>query len=109
MTHKLDVDDLVKRYTGGETAKSIAESLGVDVTAVTRRLERGQVPIRGFTEAIRLSISRRSPEALAEHRRRLNEGSRRANTGRTFSMETRMKRAASHQASLFRHRHDECA
>jgi hypothetical protein len=58
MTHLLDVASIVARYGAGESAQSIARSLRVDVTAVTRRLTAAGVALRGAREATVANLAR---------------------------------------------------
>lgn len=52
--HRLDVDDLVRRYQSGESPDRIAESLGVSTMVVRNRLAKAGVPRRTVSEAQRL-------------------------------------------------------
>lgn len=45
--YSLDVDDLVGRYEGGETLRSIADDHGCSIATIRRRLVKRGVPIRG--------------------------------------------------------------
>jgi hypothetical protein len=58
----LDVDDLVRRYTGGESEKALAEALGVSRTAIRNRLLKAGLQPRGSSESAYLRMSKTTPE-----------------------------------------------
>lgn len=58
MTHIIDVPQLVGRYQEGDSAAALARELGVDVSAVNRRLSRAGVQIRGRAGATAANLVR---------------------------------------------------
>jgi hypothetical protein len=61
--YDLPVEQLIRRYRSGETARDIGASLGVDYGVIQRRLKKAGVPLRGrgptAAGRVRISESRR--------------------------------------------------
>lgn len=57
-----DLDDLISRYSGGESVKSLAESLGVSRNVITRLLRAEGIETRGRSAAMYTRMAQASPE-----------------------------------------------
>ncbi len=91
----LDVNQLVERYTTGETEQTLAKSLGVARGVVRNRLLRAGVKPRGRKEANTLRMS----QLPAEERQRLTNAAHAAARGSTQTWEQRCKIAKSKEAA----------
>lgn len=97
MTIEIDaarLDDAIRRYVAGESAKKLADELGVSRTAFNLRLSRSGIPIRGQADASRLSWSRSKDSP--DHRERVERTCRKAwaaAKGRVVPIEDRIRAA----------------
>src|SRR5438046_1768460 len=57
----LDVDDIIDRYSRGESHNTIARALGISRPTVKRRLDLAGVPTRSTSEAMYIRWSNMSP------------------------------------------------
>lgn len=91
--HNIDLDDLVRRYTSGQSENSIARSLGVGRGPIRARLIHCGVAIRGQKEANRLMMSKRSPLENRWNSSAAHEAVR----GRCMSFKEKRQRAVTRQ------------
>jgi very-short-patch-repair endonuclease len=61
------MDDLVRRYTGGESEQALAKSFGVDRGTIRARLLKAGVQRRGSSESAYLRMAHLSPEERARN------------------------------------------
>lgn len=85
----IDMDDLVRRYDGGESEQALAKSLGVDRGTIRARLLEAGAQIRGRGDANRLRMSR----TTAEERARFTTAAHDAVRGSTRSFDDLATRA----------------
>lgn len=86
---ELNREEVVRRYTDGESQKSLATALGVDRSVVRRTLTECGVSVRDPTRANQLMMSLRTPE---EHQRN-TEAAHRATKSRVHTWGEKRKRA----------------
>jgi hypothetical protein len=92
------VDDaaIVSAYVAGESVLALAGRFGVSRPCIITRLGRAGIPLRGGSEANRVSASRATPEA----RQRRTEACHKAVKGVRHSLEQRIKMATAWQQAL---------
>jgi very-short-patch-repair endonuclease len=85
-------DDLLQRYTGGESAKSLAGSMGVSRSVLYRLLREAGIEGRGRSDAERLKwAANKLDRSYVE---RMLSRAWKASTGRVDSFESKVRRAS---------------
>lgn len=95
----IDVDDLVKRYSRGESEKALAKVFGVSRTIIRNRLVKAGVQPRGRSEAMFIRMANTSPEERA----RLATAAHDAVRGKPKTPEFLLARAAGVEKQGARH------